>query len=63
MWLQMNKNNIELNQNNSCSNCLALTVRKDYRLTIATNAIHLVKRMSWKISFSILLLNFFNMLF
>ena len=57
----MNNVDLELNKDISSSNCLALTIRKEYRLTIATNIIYSAKRMSWKISFSILLLNFLNM--
>lgn len=57
----MNEENLELNQSPTSSNCLALTVRKEYRLTVATNIVHSIKRMSWKVSLSIFLLNFLNM--
>lgn len=57
----MNDTDVKSNQDTTSSNCLALTIRKEYRLTIATNIVNSVKRMSWKISFAILLLNFLNM--
>jgi len=43
-------------------NHLALTVRKDYKLTIARNIVNAAKRVSCKISLSILLLNFLNII-
>ena len=54
--------NIEEETIEYAKNCLALTVRKDYRITIARNVIHTAKRVSLKISLSILLLNFLNII-
>lgn len=39
------------------TNCLALTVRKDYNLSIVKNTILTTFRFSWKIAFSTLILN------
>lgn len=39
------------------TNCLALTVRKDYNLSIVKNTILTTFRFSWKIAFSTLVLN------
>ena len=39
------------------TNCLALTVRKDYSLSIVKNTILTTFRFSWKIAFSTLILN------
>lgn len=53
-----NETNNEFN-----TNCLALTIRKDYRLTITQNALNTVKRISIKVLFNIGMLNFLNMIF
>lgn len=44
-------------------NCLALTVRKDYNLTIFKNIFTTGKRISLKIAISTLVLNFLRMFF
>lgn len=44
-------------------NCLALTVRKDYNLTIFKNIFTTSRRMSLKIAISTLVLNFLRMFF
>lgn len=51
------------NNNEFVSNCLALTIRKDYRLTILLNIINTIKRVSFKIAFNVGMLNFFNIIF
>ena len=55
--------NNELNNDSidSTTNCLALTVRKEYRVTIAKNIFNKSFRVSWKIALSIITLNFLNM--
>lgn len=45
------------------SNCLALTVRKDYNITIVKNIFTTTGRLSWKIILSTIVLNFLRMLF
>lgn len=55
-----------LSENNSDipePNCLALTVRKDYNLTIIKNIFTTSGRMSLKIALSTLVLNFLRMFF
>lgn len=60
----MNNNLITKDSNNEFNtNCLALTIRKDYRLTILSNAINTVKRVSFKVLFNIGMLNFLNIIF
>lgn len=44
-------------------NCLALTVRKDYNLTIFKNVFTKTGRLSLKVALSTLVLNFLRMLF
>lgn len=51
------ENNIE-NSNNDISNCLALTVKKDYNLVIAKNVVLKTLKSTWKIVLSIFTLNF-----
>lgn len=51
--------NQEINQ----ANCLALTVRKNYNLTILKNIFTTSGRMSLKIALSTLVLNFLKMFF
>ena len=46
---------------NSQTNCLALTIRKDYNLIIAKNFITTTGRISWKIVLSTFVLNFLRM--
>lgn len=45
------------------TNCLALTIRKDYSLSIAKNILHKTGRMSWKIALNLFLLNIMAILF
>ncbi len=42
------------------SNCLALTVKKEYRLIVIKNAINKGFKVSWKIALSIITINFLN---
>ena len=63
------KNNLELNQsivndskdtrdvNNEVANCLALTVKKDYNLSILKHVCVGALRSTWRISFAIFVLN------
>lgn len=45
------------------TNCLALTVRKDYNLSIFKNSIATTFRVSWKIAVSTFLLNLLKLFF
>ena len=45
------------------TNCLALTIRKDYRLTIVSHIANTVKRVSFKLLFNVGVLNFLAMIF
>lgn len=49
--------NIDTNNEDTHSNCLALTVRKDYNLSIVKNSIFTTLRVSWKIAISTFILN------
>lgn len=50
---------LEKNEDNSeVSNCLALTVQKDYGLSIVKNVVVKTLRSAWKIALSIFTLNF-----
>jgi len=51
------------NNNEFASNCLALTIRKDYRLTVFFNIINTIKRVSFKVAFNVGMLNFLNIIF
>lgn len=51
------------NNNEFSSNCLALTIRKDYRLTVFFNVINTIKRVSFKVALNIGMLNFLNIIF
>lgn len=42
-------------------NSLALTVREEYRVTTLSNILNKTRKLSWKIAFSIIVLNFLNM--
>lgn len=53
-----NETNNEFN-----TNCLALTIRKDYRATITQNMLNTIKRISFKVILNIGMLNFLNMIF
>lgn len=46
------------NQNPEVANCLALTVKKDYNLSIVKNVVVKAFRNVWKIALSIFTLNF-----
>ena len=50
--------NAETPQENT--NCLALTVQKEYKLTVAKNIMKKIFRYSWKIALSIITINFLN---
>lgn len=43
------------------TNCLALTVRKEYRLALARNLFDKTTTITWKIGLGIIVLNFLNM--
>lgn len=45
------------------TNCVALTVRKDYKLTIVKNIAKKGAKMSWKVALSIAVINFLNTFF
>lgn len=42
------------------SNCLALTVKKEYKLVVVKNIINKGFKVSWKIALSIITINFLN---
>ncbi len=55
---------ISLNNNDIPEpNCLALTVKKDYNLTIAKNVFTTTGRLSWKVILATIAINFLNMIF
>lgn len=45
------------------TNCLALTVRKDYNLSIVKNSIFTTLRLSWKVALSTFVLNILKLFF
>ena len=51
------------NNNEFNTNCVALTIRKDYRFTIISNAVNAAKRVSFKVLSNIGILNFLTMIF
>ena len=58
-------NDIDINipkETTDNTNCLALTVRKEYRLALARNLFDKGSTLTWKIGLSIIVLNFLNML-
>lgn len=60
----MNNNLItEENNNEFNTNCLSLTIRKDYRLTILSNTARSIKRVSFKVLINIAMLNFLSIIF
>ena len=60
----MNMNLItEENNNEFNTNCLALTIRKDYRFTIFSNIVNTAKRVSFKVLANFGILNFLNIIF
>ncbi len=55
---------ISLNNNDIPEpNCLALTVKKDYNLTIVKNVFTTTGRLSWKVILATIAINFLNMIF
>ncbi|CDD16196.1 MAG: hypothetical protein ACLUF5_01425 [Clostridia bacterium] len=57
-------NDIDINipkETTDNTNCLALTVRKEYRLALARNLFDKGTTLTWKIGLSIIVLNFLNM--
>ena len=54
-------NTIENNEQFT-TNCLALTIRKDYKLTIASHIASTFKRVSLKLMFNVGLLNILSMI-
>ena len=42
------------------SNCLAMTVKEEYRVTVVKNVIKKGLRITWKIAISIITMNFLN---
>ncbi len=60
----MSKENLALTQEvTNETNCFALTIRKDYNLSIAKNILCKTTRMSWKIALNLFLLNILAILF
>lgn len=60
----MNDIDIDINipkETTDNTNCLALTVRKEYRLALARNLFDKGSTLTWKIGLSIIVLNFLNM--
>lgn len=53
----------EKNTETAETNCLALTVRKDYNMSIVKNSIFTTLRVSWKVALSTLLLNILKLFF
>ena len=51
------------NNNEFSTNCLALTIRKDYRFTVVSNIANTAKRISLKVLANIGMLNFLTMIF
>lgn len=59
-------NDSEISMNNDDipePNCLALTVKKDYNLTIVKNVFTTTGRLSWKVILATIAINFLNMIF
>ncbi len=67
--MSTNEKNFELNEEKvqkeetDKANCLALTVRKDYNISIIKNSIFTTFRYSYKIAFSAFLLNLLKLFF
>lgn len=51
------------NNDNVQTNCLALTVRKDYNLVIVKNIFTASGRISWKVLIASAIINFLNLIF
>lgn len=47
---------------NIVDNSLALTIRKEHRLTVVNNALHASARVSRKVVFAVLALNILNLI-
>lgn len=59
-----NEETLEEKQSESVeTNCLALTVRKDYNLSILKNGLATTVRVSWKVALSTFILNLLAFLF
>ena len=52
-----------VNEKTAETNCLALTVRKNYNLSIVKNSIFTTLRISWKVALSTLVLNILKLFF
>lgn len=48
------------NSNSDVANCLALTVKKDYNLSIVKNVMLRTLKNAWRIALSVFTLNFFR---
>jgi len=57
----MNNLITEETNNEFNTNCLALTIRKDYRFTVFSNTVNTIKRVSFKVLMNFGLLNFLNL--
>lgn len=58
----MNEINMNISKETTDNtNCLALTVRKEYRLALARNLFDKTTTITWKIGLGIIVLNFLNM--
>ena len=60
----INVNEINMNfqiETTDYTYCLALTVRKEYRLALARNLLDKTTTITWKIGLGIIVLNFLNM--
>ena len=47
-------------QENEANNCLALTVKSEYRIVVFKNILKKSLKISWKIALSIITINFLN---
>ena len=61
----LQQNNIDESKNldtfqEESTNCLALTVREEYKITVVKNIIGKSAKVSWKIALSLLVMNFLN---
>ena len=58
-------NYTETNETNEqfSTNCLALTIRKDYRSTVVSHIVSTAKRVSFKLLFNVGLLNLLAVIF
>lgn len=50
------------NNNEFSTNCLSLTIRKDYRFTIFSNIVTAAKRVSFKVLANVGILHFLNII-